>query len=640
MTRLDFSKTELIRRYREKQARERKRLADSEARSKLVIESGETKRAKFNDGNTSYVENLFKSTPGADVRPLRRFVPGLSRPFGVGFGPNGQMVIPRSDGTVEIRLVPSACVPNEALVAQLEIHKQHSNSNADEVSQARISGYKTDSMRRGPRHQQIWSLVDAAVGEGSRQLQQVEPRPRSCMTSYIGEIQQSRVEGIDHWIRSCSDEQTIGFLSGEDQHNQLFGSSSIEDIRLATISAQGPGVGEDEYELLRQAQPRASAKLLDLVGRLTGTNISRLVRDNKKFNQNWISTLALHFWNRKGVLDPLETVLDDVERTLGRSPTDGAYRLLRFFARPSLERFTYALMGLRDNVNDWSTIWHLGNLLIDGGLDQGISLRKYCLMTMNFSFQLERAGLWPWAVYVVMKARLNSDLKKKAVLEILLRHPLLRPTSADQRDTVAFLHQIGVPPDHILYAKAVREGYSGRFELQVETFKKASDQLNWAHAFASTRGISLLLRARFAEFSQEMEEIAWDWNTVSRRHWHMQSTLRWLSILTGYADVNLGYMETRAHPNQATFANFHDALVDYLRDLVSFRESYMPLESGNFPRMVHARTLLAQICDWVANRIVELVRGGLMDNDQLKTVQRLPLSMERRTVFERHHPSI
>jgi hypothetical protein len=591
---------------------------------------------RFADSDTFGATNaIFESILRENAKVAASHLPGMRRAFGVSFGPNGQLVIPNRDGTVQIQLLSSGGVTNDKLETGLAIHlatlkvadlqsasPESASKTLDHPLEERISLHQRDSEKsKSLKSKIVWKLVDAIWGKSSRDgYSDDNASILERMRFSQEQIQTSRTESFDRWLRFCLEsEQKTGLLAGNgvEECKSLGQSLSINAARAATLAALGPGIGLHESSALAMQTSKQYENLSSL---LVGSNIRSIAR---KFGEEWISVFALRFWFREHALQPLPYVLKDVDGDFELAqPNDGVFHLLRFAAKPSSRRLAAALMRLRDDTSDWSMAFHVGRVLLDGGLDAGLSKRKQLLLTMSFCWQLERLGLWYWAVFLCAKTfLLSDDMRKRAALALLCRHPT-RNTKI-----IRFLvDEAGIARSDISYAQALWTLYDQTaFEQPSELYSTAAehfllagsvnDHSDWVHVFASHVGPRLILMNNSTElFANIIDQCGFDVERDPPRA-HLAMAFYWFHIQLDFVKLT---------------KKSDDELVESIQP---FMESLASVPLKTFLLVPMATAVVQKMSDWCARCVEELFLKRLCSREVLRRVLYMPLSNDERRLF-------
>lgn len=106
--------------------------------------------------------------------------------------------------------------------------------------------------------------------------------------------------------------------------------------------------------------------------------------------------------------------------------------------------------------------WHLWSVLSAFGYSHTSSSFLVSLHT-SFSAQLEAAGLWQWAVFVVQHVDTPTD-RYQLVREILCRHCLSNGEPTEEEGFV--IEELQVPKELVYLAKVSLERESGELERE------------------------------------------------------------------------------------------------------------------------------------------------------------------------------
>jgi nuclear pore complex protein Nup98-Nup96 len=215
------------------------------------------------------------------------------------------------------------------------------------------------------------------------------------------------------------------------------------------------------------------------------------------FGLDWKRVLALKFWygcfEDEGICAAVEKYEGDVERHPGKvsipqpwylDPSDkreGAMDLLWGL----LKLYSDDLLGLDEVLNptnlgssntDYRLPWQLRTILAKRGVrdfpggelaEDGFSFLAGAhadQVTSDFAGSLENAGLWEWAIFVMMHVR-GSDSRASAIKTIIARHV----DDIEDGDKSAFLEKtLSIPRVWIYEAKALQARYANEHLLEAE----------------------------------------------------------------------------------------------------------------------------------------------------------------------------
>jgi nuclear pore complex protein Nup98-Nup96 len=206
------------------------------------------------------------------------------------------------------------------------------------------------------------------------------------------------------------------------------------DLRLASLVAQA-GSGQDFRHLLQQQLDTWAQQHVDdhidvtyrkIYALLAG--IVREIEDEPSSSRlciteglSWLQALGLHLWYGTPLEQPLIDVISDYQAHLqsSRPPSspvfaqgdveDAMYGLLKVFAAQATPIEALLDPGAFGRASiDYRIQWHLLNMLINVlgiGADEAHileSVRTFDRLSVNYATQLEAAGLWPYAILILL----------------------------------------------------------------------------------------------------------------------------------------------------------------------------------------------------------------------------------------------
>ncbi|XP_032076064.1 nuclear pore complex protein Nup98-Nup96 isoform X2 [Thamnophis elegans] len=363
----------------------------------------------------------------------------------------------------------------------------------------------------------VWRLCEALWGR----LKELEGRleePRE-----YGLLLERR-RAFSHWLSRTADERiqeevslrqndspaeaVFSYLTGKQIGNACRLAQQSGDLRLSLLLSQLVG-SQEVRELLAlqladwhqlQADGFIQDERLRIFCLLAGKPVWQLSEKrtiNVCSQLDWKRSLGVHLWYLLPSTAPLSKALSMYEAAFQASPdgeryacpplppyledsgcvaeNDNAQRTLRDVCFHLLKLYSdrcYDLHQLLDPRSvtadplDHRLSWHLWEALRALNYTH---LSEQCQGVLNASYaaQLEREGLWEWAVFVLLHTP-NAQTRERAVRELLNRHcKLLELPESGEKE--AFLTQkLCVPPEWIYEAKALwarREGDKTREAL-------------------------------------------------------------------------------------------------------------------------------------------------------------------------------
>ena len=344
----------------------------------------------------------------------------------------------------------------------------------------------------------------------------------------------SRPDGVVD-SQNADEEAALGevfnLLTLGDIHAACAKARETKDFRLAMLISQSPGsdairqLAMEQLQLWEQQGTHNFINVLrmKIYALLAGCMAWPVVADPSpdgfaKFSTcagiDWKRAFGLHLWYECGPSDSVRTGIRaysssaDVDRqsaangakTLAEFPTpiypqsspagpsssgtgppiDMAYHLLKMFSdgqhplASALVPASSTPCGL-----DFRLCWLLYTALRTAGVPS-LSKRREEQLHTDFAAQLEAAGLWHYAAFVLLHVD-DPKMRTWWVKELLVRNLVVQPT-AEQENKVSFVqHQLHIPELWIDEAMAVRARFEGNDEVLANALQKCG-RWNEAHA--------------------------------------------------------------------------------------------------------------------------------------------------------------
>lgn len=138
-------------------------------------------------------------------------------------------------------------------------------------------------------------------------------------------------------------------------------------------------------------------------------------------------------------------------------PRDMCYHLLKLYNKKShrLDRLLTPTTSTRDNL-DYRLSWHVQQALCRIGYSH-LSEQKTCTLHCDFAVQLENAGLWTWAIFVLLHIA-DATRRKALVMDVLCRNIQVK---SDGKVETFLSQKLLIPTEWLYEAKALRARHSG-----------------------------------------------------------------------------------------------------------------------------------------------------------------------------------
>ncbi|KAG1655392.1 Nuclear pore complex protein Nup98-Nup96 [Nymphon striatum] len=150
---------------------------------------------------------------------------------------------------------------------------------------------------------------------------------------------------------------------------------------------------------------------------------------------------------------------------------DICYHLLKLYCKRShrLDRLLTPTTYTNDPL-DHSLSWHLNQILLALGYSH-LSEYHTNILHVNFACQLEQAGLWQWAVYILLHIS-NEVRRQSLVQELINKHVCPGPLT----ETETFLNEkLYVPKFKIYKAKYLKARYSFQYNDEAKYLSEAGE---------------------------------------------------------------------------------------------------------------------------------------------------------------------
>ncbi|ELU16922.1 hypothetical protein CAPTEDRAFT_222010 [Capitella teleta] len=370
---------------------------------------------------------------------------------------------------------------------------------------------------------EVWSLCVALWGD--------VPRPAGQEASGDGYFEQLvRKEAVSSWLESVTEREVqvdallankhqglssalavFAYLTGRRLDDACNRAQESGDHTVALLSAQATGADIGRQMLRTQLDQWQQTKMdahidkeyLKIYALLAG----QLVWPSSQGDINvcdglsWKRCFALFLWYQCSATATISDALLQYEEAFqaetcarpspgylqegeGVQPTEGhrdiCFHLLQLFCNK-----THALDALLSpssvtaNHLDYSLSWHL--LCVLQALNfQHLSEQRVAVICCSYASQLEAAGLWHWAIFVLM--HLNDPLRRCACVQaVLMRHIQLHPDDDSSERENFLTTQLQLPAAWLHAAKAVAARSHGTHEEEAWHLLRAQ-KWNASHA--------------------------------------------------------------------------------------------------------------------------------------------------------------
>uniref|UniRef100_A0A4W3IU68 Nuclear pore complex protein Nup98-Nup96 n=1 Tax=Callorhinchus milii TaxID=7868 RepID=A0A4W3IU68_CALMI len=363
--------------------------------------------------------------------------------------------------------------------------------------------------KEGKRWGLVWTLCEALWGR----LKALEPRA-SQHSPYVQQLERRRA--FSHWLSLTAHhriEQEVAvaqetghvdavfsYLTGKRISEACRLAQRSGDHRLALLLAQAVG-SEQVRELLAMqlldwhqltADQFMQEDRLRIVALLAGKPVWETSEGvvNACSQLDWKRCLAIHLWY---VLPPTASVADalrvyddafkgtETVQSYARFPLPGYLEDCEIAARSEEDQtppqdICYHLLKLHSDRYhelpqllspgtvteerlDYRLSWHVWAVLQALNYSH-VSEKQQGLVHSSYAAQLESAGLWHWAIFILLHIP-SSQRRERAVRELLARHCPLVETEEWQRREEFLRHSLAVPARWIHEAKALRAHRDG-----------------------------------------------------------------------------------------------------------------------------------------------------------------------------------
>ncbi|XP_078078802.1 nuclear pore complex protein Nup98-Nup96 isoform X2 [Mustelus asterias] len=350
--------------------------------------------------------------------------------------------------------------------------------------------------------------LDASFSQPSPYVQQLERR--RAFSRWLSHIAEDRIEeevAVSH--HKSHVDAVFSYLTGKRISEACKLAQQSGDHRLALLLAQAAG-GHQVRELLSMqladwnqlfADPFIQEERLKIFALLAGKPVWQSSEGyvNICSQLDWKRCLAVHLWYmlppRASIADalnmyseafqgseqvqryaryPLPPYLEDTNIDLievpeseeeGAHHQDICYHLLKLYSDRHYE--LHLLLNPRtvsaDHL-DYRLSWHLWMVLQAMNYTH-LSEKHQATVHTSFAAQLEAAGLWEWAVFVLLHIP-NSQQRVNAVREQLNRHCTLEETAEQKAKELFLQEKLGIPPEWIHDAKSLRAHQCGNIHKE------------------------------------------------------------------------------------------------------------------------------------------------------------------------------
>ena len=393
----------------------------------------------------------------------------LSRSFRCSFGPNGEIVRIGGSGQAEIVTIQPAPEIPSSRAQLLELHLER-------TAVGLVDGIPTASLDTSIRFRDFARLFDAGDRSHEANIWRLgialfDEIDLGVDLERVGQIR--RKLALIKWLEnavaplvdkdllaSSGPEKVFALLSGGQVERAVQAAISAGDMRLATLVSQIGGPEVFRQEMQKQLDDWTNVPL--------GSAYKRIYRllagDVDDAGLDWKRAFGLRLWYG----NPFEDTISEVLASYNGTPhppwdvsTDVLYGLIRLYADIGLPlEDVLRSQDCAQSPFDARIQWHLYMLLSRalqkrdfGDRDESLGLlgqEGYSAfadrLTSAYAAQLEQAGEWTWAAFVL--THLETPNRLTALKALLQRHP--HPTPSERQ----FLARLAIPTEWIHEAAA------------------------------------------------------------------------------------------------------------------------------------------------------------------------------------------
>eukprot|EP00698_Gefionella_okellyi_P017967 TRINITY_DN533_c0_g1_i1.p1 TRINITY_DN533_c0_g1~~TRINITY_DN533_c0_g1_i1.p1 ORF type:complete len:1374 (-),score=288.84 TRINITY_DN533_c0_g1_i1:906-4985(-) len=414
-----------------------------------------------------------------------------------------------------------------------------------------------------PAWNAVWKLVEALWGS-------IHEDDAGVMDSYAESVtrklrlsawlESTVAAAVDKQARASSDLDIVfHLLTGRQIANAVSHCVKLRNVRLATLMAQQGGISGVQQDVQDQIDFWYKSGHLDFMP-VSLVRVYRLLSGDVNAvasGLDWKRCLALQLWYgthaATSVLDVLQQYDLAVESGFAAAPLpeylalagvsneataqrDIIYHLLHLY-RDKLHPLEAALAAgtMNQHPLDYGISWMLHRVLVCLGYAPLAPQREHEL-TMNFVTQLEIAGNWRWALFVVLATPelASHPLAIATARELLNRHIGLDDvhcSAAEMSERDDFLlNHLRIPAVWLSEAKALAAHARGDVEAEVY-HSIAAELLDRAHdAIVRHVAADYIVSQRLTELRELLTPLATNQHLI--RTWHEQGGVFW-----NYLDV-------------------------------------------------------------------------------------------------------
>ncbi|EFA76616.1 putative nucleoporin 98 [Heterostelium album PN500] len=391
----------------------------------------------------------------------------MRRSFRVGWGPNGQLVVPHksSNQTVVLQKLPTKTSGSNLVVEFLKSHLNHSSVSTKENVDGWFNLTKVQeqlaihtSKESNEVASRIWKLVTALWGANNQftQLSYSEEVKRRLslnqwLKDVVGPIVDQEIKELKKKPSNYLD-TVFSHLSAKQINESTSLASTNKDFRLALMMTQAWGDSNGKDMLLAQIKQwdeegllaNFETKRVEIIKLISGD--IDLVYKNVN---DWYRCFAINFWYKYTFNSPLPSIIHSYEESfqkrISTAPMphyipknisqslhgrmeyyDTCYLLLKLFGINRFDKFDNIFYpeNVTTDIIDYSLSWCLFSILQAlPQLNKQPDINNQPLLHCSFAAQLERLGLWQWSVYVLSHIPdKHCFLREDAMKSLISRH--------------------------------------------------------------------------------------------------------------------------------------------------------------------------------------------------------------------------
>ncbi|KAF2073605.1 hypothetical protein CYY_005094 [Polysphondylium violaceum] len=439
--------------------------------------------------------------------------------------------------------------------------------NADSVQWNDIDSY----------YHRIWSLISTLWGTNSKETEQfsMETTRKLKFNQWVKDVCvpliKQDIEQLKKKPSSSYLDSIFTFLTGKQIKEASNLAYENKDFRFATMMSQVWSSDENgKLLLLKQIQDYQDKGIDNFINKHRIEILQLIAGDIDQVYKNvsdWIRCFALNFWFKFPLNSPLLASIENFEQSYLENKCkvplppyliggennnnnqfyDICYLLIKLYASDRFDKYEniFYPQNIGNDLLDYYFSWNLYSVLKSiPSLNKQPDVGNQSLLHSSFAAQLERLGLWQWAIYVLLHTPDNSNhVREEAVKSLIVRY-----TPVMSGEDKSFLTQkLCIPQLWLDEAASWYMGYSrqdsNNEQQQLQQQQQLVDMLIKSHQYSSAHDIIFnsigpksVIQSKFYQLSLVLQPFLSHATSISS--WRLGG-----AIFNEYCQINFNFQE-------------------------------------------------------------------------------------------------